>query len=171
MKSLFRRRLQRRSNLPRMPLKTLAPLLKTLIPISAAVFGLYVLLQPTPFRSPAVAITTNAPASAFAVGDGSLQLRNLAFGIASSSRTFDRRKDYIRLWWRPGTARGFVFLEKSLNLSGEQGNLPTIVVSADPSRFPYTFKSGLRSAVRGARIVKELVEILDRGDFQEMLNF
>ncbi|KAI9071264.1 hypothetical protein K1719_046770 [Acacia pycnantha] len=36
--------------------------------------------------------------------------------------------------------------------------MPPVVVSADTSKFPYTFKRGLRSAIRVARVVKEVVD-------------
>lgn len=158
------RRPKPRPNLQRMSLKTLTPLLKTLALVSAASLILYLLLFPNPFASPA----TTAASSVVVVGGGAIELRHVVFGIASSSRSFDRRKEYTRLWWRPGIARGFVFLEKSLNSSGGDENLPTVVVSDDSSRFPFTFKYGLRSAVRVARIVKEVIETLDRGGFLEL---
>lgn len=54
--------------------------------------------------------------------------------------------------------RGFVFLDSG---GGGDPTLPPIRVSADASRFPYSFKGGFRSAVRVARIAKELVDAVD----------
>lgn len=38
---------------------------------------------------------------------------HIAFGIASSSRTWRNRRYYIESWWRPNLTRGFLFLEKT----------------------------------------------------------
>ncbi|KAJ6843521.1 uncharacterized protein M6B38_295515 [Iris pallida] len=138
--------------------KTLAFLL--LLP---AVALLYLLLSfPTnPFR------TTAAAVGDVSGGGEATGVRHLLFGVASSSRTFPKRKGYLRLWWRPGATKGAVFLDSPLESSADggreaEGGLPPAVVSADTSRFPYAFKSGSRSAVRVARIVKELVDSLNQ---------
>lgn len=41
--------------------------------------------------------------------------------------------------------------------------MPPVVVSGDASRFPYTFRGGLRSAIRVARVVKEVVDRDEEG--------
>lgn len=89
--------------------------------------------------------------------------RHLLFAIASSSGSWTRRKPYVRLWYSPDTTRAFVFLEKPIPNSDTAGDLsvPPVIVSGDTSRFPYTFRGGLRSAIRVARVVKEIV---DRGE-------
>lgn len=88
----------------------------------------------------------------------------MAFAIASSYRTFEKRKEFIKLWWPHGAAaRGFVFVEKRLEFEENFDSFLKVVVSSnDWIRFPYTFERGLRSAVRIARICKELIQILDQ---------
>ena len=41
------------------------------------------------------------------------ELKHIAFGIAASSNLWDKRKEYIKLWWRPGETRGAVCLRKA----------------------------------------------------------
>uniref|UniRef100_A0A5B7BY65 Transferring glycosyl group transferase n=1 Tax=Davidia involucrata TaxID=16924 RepID=A0A5B7BY65_DAVIN len=89
-------------------------------------------------------------------------LRHLLFSIASSSKSFPNRKPYLRLWCNPNSTRAFVFLDRPApNPSPSDATtltLPPILVSANTSKFPYTFPRGSRSAVRIARIVKEAVD-------------
>ncbi|KAA8524575.1 hypothetical protein F0562_010998 [Nyssa sinensis] len=87
-------------------------------------------------------------------------LRHLLFSIASSSNSFPNRKPYLRLWYNPNSTRAFVFLDRPVpNPSpSDSSTLPPILISADTSKFPYTFPRGTRSALRIARIVKEVVD-------------
>ncbi|EAZ16799.1 hypothetical protein OsJ_32274 [Oryza sativa Japonica Group] len=39
-------------------------------------------------------------------------LRHIAFGIGASSALWKSRKEYIKLWWRPGRMRGFVWMDR-----------------------------------------------------------
>ncbi|CAN6457984.1 unnamed protein product [Victoria cruziana] len=89
------------------------------------------------------------------------ETRHVVFGIASSARSWPRRRDYVRAWWRPGETRGFVWLDRPFNSSvrATDASLPTVRVSEDTSRFPYTYRKGLRSAIRVARIVVETVRL------------
>lgn len=97
------------------------------------------------------------PTATTAVASASTtSVRNLLFSIASSSKSFPNRKPYIRLWYNPQTTRAFIFLDRPPNVSAP--TLPPVIISADTSRFPYTFPRGLRSAVRVARIVKDVVD-------------
>ncbi|XP_014752260.1 uncharacterized protein LOC100838262 [Brachypodium distachyon] len=88
-------------------------------------------------------------------------LRHILFGIGASSSLWKSRKEYIRVWWRPGKMRGFVWLDKPvpeyyLNASSSRATgLPGIKLSADTSSFPYTHGAGSRSALRISRIVSE----------------
>ncbi|CAK9135268.1 unnamed protein product [Ilex paraguariensis] len=90
-------------------------------------------------------------------------LEHIVFGIASNERSWPERKEYVRLWWRPGQMRGCVFLESSLLLNSTSDNdnvsLPPICISQDTSRFKYTYRGGLRSAIRVARVVVETVAL------------
>ncbi|XP_043687383.1 uncharacterized protein LOC122638582 [Telopea speciosissima] len=90
-------------------------------------------------------------------------INHLVFGIAASSKSWLKRQQYVRLWWKPQGMRGYVFLDRiphkadNASSDSDSDSLPPLLVSGDTSRFPYTFKSGLRSAIRVARIVSEIV--------------
>ncbi|TYI51158.1 hypothetical protein E1A91_D12G156100v1 [Gossypium mustelinum] len=62
-------------------------------------------------------------------------LEHIVFGIASNQKSWLKRKEYVKLWWEPCQMRGYT------------------------SRFRYTFKVGLRSAIRVARVVLETVAL------------
>ncbi|KAI5060237.1 hypothetical protein GOP47_0024657 [Adiantum capillus-veneris] len=81
---------------------------------------------------------------------------HIVFGIAASSSLWEMRKEYIKLWWKPEKMRGFVWLEKPVNntLKDERA-LPPQKVSEDTSKFKYTNKLGMRSAIRISRVVCE----------------
>ncbi|KAK1356151.1 UDP-glucose flavonoid 3-O-glucosyltransferase 7-like [Heracleum sosnowskyi] len=89
-------------------------------------------------------------------------LHHIAFGIGASSKFWDRRKEFIKLWWRPNQTRGYVWLDKPLdNVKVEEDNqnyyhlLPPIKISSDTSKFKYYNRKGDRSAIRISRIVSE----------------
>ncbi|MED6108056.1 hypothetical protein PIB30_020004 [Stylosanthes scabra] len=85
--------------------------------------------------------------------------RHILFAIASSSVSWPRRHPYLRLWYSPNTTRSLAFLDSPpASDSSSSSSLPPVVINGDTSRFPYTFKGGLRSAIRVARVVKEAVE-------------
>ncbi|KAI9094185.1 hypothetical protein K1719_026767 [Acacia pycnantha] len=85
--------------------------------------------------------------------------RHLVFAIASSSLSWPKRRSYVRHWFSPNSTRAFAFLDAPVaNGSSFLPDMPPVVVSADTSKFPYTFKRGLRSAIRVARVVKEVVD-------------
>ncbi|KAG9139606.1 hypothetical protein Leryth_027091 [Lithospermum erythrorhizon] len=89
-------------------------------------------------------------------------LDQIIFGIASNDKSWLRRKDFVKLWWRPDQMRGCVFLENPPSSSTPQNDstsLPPICISGDTSSFRYTFKRGLRSAIRVARVVSETVAL------------
>ncbi|KAJ6734346.1 FRINGE-RELATED [Salix purpurea] len=92
--------------------------------------------------------------------------RHIVFSIASSSTSFIHRQHYIRLWYNPTTMRAFAFLDReAVDPTGNNTRsimdptLPRVIISKDTSSFPYTFKGGLKSAIRVARVVKEVVEL------------
>ncbi|KAI4322568.1 hypothetical protein L6164_022247 [Bauhinia variegata] len=89
-------------------------------------------------------------------------LDHVVFGIASTTKSWLKRKDYVKLWWNPHKIRGCVFLD-SLPLeehtSNDSTSLPPLCVSEDTSRFRYTYRGGDRSAIRVARIVAETVAL------------
>eukprot|EP01018_Ginkgo_biloba_P032236 Gb_23734 [translate_table: standard] len=85
---------------------------------------------------------------------GNTSLHNINFGIASSANKWNQRKKYVELWWKPEIMRGYVWLDRALD-EPRSSSLPPLKVSEDTSRFKYTFKKGLRSAIRISRIASE----------------
>lgn len=90
-------------------------------------------------------------------------VEHIVFGIASNQNSWPKRKDYVKLWWKPRQMRGCVFLETMPpnNATSREDNntLPPICASEDTSRFRYTYRGGLRSAIRVARVVLETVAL------------
>ncbi|KAL6574691.1 hypothetical protein OROMI_011976 [Orobanche minor] len=87
---------------------------------------------------------------------------HILFGIGGSAKTWNERRRYIELWWRPNITRGFVWLDENPDGTGLEPwpqTSPQYKVSADTARFKYTCRYGSRSAVRIARIVKEGFEL------------
>ncbi|XP_022763967.1 uncharacterized protein LOC111309236 [Durio zibethinus] len=101
-----------------------------------------------------LAITTPSPSPTLR--------KHLLFSIASSSNSFPLRSSYIRLWYTPLYTRAIAFLDQPVSSSVDP-TLPPIIVSGDTKSFPYTFKGGLRSAIRVARVVKEAVDRNETG--------
>ncbi|CDP08959.1 unnamed protein product [Coffea canephora] len=86
------------------------------------------------------------------------ELKHIAFGIAASSNLWDKRKEYIKLWWRPGETRGAVWLDKKVSTGRNEG-LPDIKISGNTSEFKYTNRQGKRSALRISRVVSETLRL------------
>ncbi|XP_075498177.1 uncharacterized protein LOC142536753 isoform X1 [Primulina tabacum] len=84
-----------------------------------------------------------------------MSLEHLVFGIASNQKSWINRKNYVKLWWRPQEMKGCVFVEENIPPSNTSSDLPPICVSGDTTRFRYTYRNGLRSAIRVARVVSE----------------
>lgn len=49
--------------------------------------------------------------------DYETELKHVVFGIAASANLWLKRKEYIKLWWRPKEMRGVVWLDRKVNLS------------------------------------------------------
>ncbi|XP_043698924.1 uncharacterized protein LOC122649749 [Telopea speciosissima] len=86
------------------------------------------------------------------------ELKHIVFGIAASSNLWERRKQYIKQWWKPRETRGMVWLDKSVRNRGNEG-LPEIRISGNTSTFPYTNRKGSRSALRISRVVSEMARL------------
>ncbi|XP_020600366.1 uncharacterized protein LOC110039586 [Phalaenopsis equestris] len=87
-------------------------------------------------------------------------LNHIVFGIAASANFWQKRKEYIKIWWRPRQMRGYVWLDSPVNEpKSSAASLPAIKISADSSKFPYSHKQGSRSALRISRIVSETVRL------------
>ncbi|KAE9614118.1 hypothetical protein Lal_00016476 [Lupinus albus] len=88
------------------------------------------------------------------------ELRHVVFGIAASAKLWEQRKNYIKLWYKPKTMRGVVWLDENVNTtSNNTESLPPVRISGDTSRFSYTNRQGHRSAIRISRIVSETLEL------------
>ena len=102
------------------------------------------------------------------------QIRNVVFGIAASAKFWEKRKNYIKLWFKPEEMRGVVWLDqtvkknKTKNNKGDQVaeaeeeedlSLPPVMISGDTSKFSYTNRQGHRSAIRISRIVSETLRL------------
>ncbi|KAJ7948186.1 Transferring glycosyl group transferase [Quillaja saponaria] len=119
--------------------------------ILSLILNLYLLLD---FNLPYVPKSKLSRSTAF-----STTRRHLVFAIASSSLSWRPREAYVRLWYSPNSTRAFAFLDRHVSESSfSPGDIPPVVISGDTSKFPYTFRGGLKSAIRVARVVKEVVE-------------
>ncbi|XP_065017948.1 uncharacterized protein LOC135644367 [Musa acuminata AAA Group] len=96
-----------------------------------------------------------------------LSLRHLVFGIGGSAHLWPRRREFVRLWWRPGAMRGHVWLDDRVprppRNSSLARSLPPVRVSEDISRFRYTNPTGHPSGLRIARILSETFRLGHRG--------
>ncbi|KAJ8749190.1 hypothetical protein K2173_018662 [Erythroxylum novogranatense] len=126
--------------------------LKDVLLLLSIVFIIYVFFHspPTPPRAVTAPFSPSYAASS---------RHHLVFAIASSSASFVDRIPYLKLWYDPDTTRAFVFVDGAPAGFASDPTLPPLIVSEDTSRFPYTYKGGLKSAVRVARVVKEIVEL------------
>lgn len=86
------------------------------------------------------------------------ELKHIVFGIAASSKLWDTRKEYIKIWWKLNVTRGVVWLDGKVNTNSEEG-LPQILTSEDTSDFKFTNPHGGRSALRISRIVTETFKL------------
>ncbi|XP_047323837.1 uncharacterized protein LOC124927468 [Impatiens glandulifera] len=88
-------------------------------------------------------------------------ISHIVFGIGSSSNSWNLRRNYSHLWWRPNLTRGFVWLDENPEPGGGGGgdynNYPSYRVSSKEwKRFKH---SSSPSAVRIARILLDLFRI------------
>ena len=86
-------------------------------------------------------------------------LSHIVFGIASSAKLWNKRKQYISLWWRPNEMRGNVWLDKHVKVEPNDNGLPHLRISSDTSKFKYKHKEGHRSAIRITSIVSETLRL------------
>ncbi|KAL0297598.1 UNVERIFIED_CONTAM: hypothetical protein Sradi_6811900 [Sesamum radiatum] len=87
-------------------------------------------------------------------------LEHIVFGIAASAKLWQKRKQYIKLWWKPEERRDCFWLDRRVKTyKNETGSLPELRISGDTSKFRYTNKQGHRSAIRISRIVSETLRL------------
>ncbi|KAG0594680.1 hypothetical protein M758_UG099100 [Ceratodon purpureus] len=85
-------------------------------------------------------------------------LENVVFGIAASAKLWEKRKQYVRQWWRPTLMRGYVWLDAHVNGTWDR-DVPPFRISANTSQFKYSRQKGNRAALRLSRIVTETFRI------------
>ncbi|KAA8549528.1 hypothetical protein F0562_001454 [Nyssa sinensis] len=86
------------------------------------------------------------------------QLKDIVFCIAGSSNLWQKRKEYIQLWWRPEETRGVVWLDQPVRTRRNE-SLPEIRISGNTSKFKYTNRQGKRSALRISRAISETLRL------------
>ncbi|KAL9167557.1 hypothetical protein ABFS82_05G105800 [Erythranthe guttata] len=93
-------------------------------------------------------------------------LQHIVFGIAASAKLWGRRKEYIKLWYKPeDKMRAIVWLDTPVETHrNDRRSLPPVRISGDTSRFSYTNKKGHRSAIRISRIISETLRLIDDND-------
>ncbi|XP_054814984.1 uncharacterized protein LOC129315371 [Prosopis cineraria] len=86
------------------------------------------------------------------------QLKDVVFAIAASSKLWEARQEYMKIWWKPNVTRGVVWLDQKVSTKSKEG-LPQIRISGDSSNFKYTNPHGDRSALRISRVVTETLKL------------
>ncbi|KAK6129976.1 hypothetical protein DH2020_036258 [Rehmannia glutinosa] len=88
-------------------------------------------------------------------------LEHIVFGIAASAKLWDKRKEYIKLWFKPEKRmKGTVWLDKPVKIhKNETKSLPQLRISGNTSHFAYKNKKGHHSAIRISRIVSETLRL------------
>jgi len=87
-------------------------------------------------------------------------ISHIVFGIGASAKLWKKRKEYIKLWWKPNQMRGIVWLEQKVKIdSNDEDLLPPLKISEDTTKFKYKNSKGHRSAIRISRIVSETVRL------------
>ncbi|KAL9667887.1 hypothetical protein QQ045_002256 [Rhodiola kirilowii] len=98
--------------------------------------------------------------TSYSIGDVHSPTTIIVFGIASSMNSWPHRRHQVLRWWKPNQTRGCIFLDQyeSLTESNPETS-PPICISSDTSNFRYTFRNGIRSAIRVARVISETISL------------
>lgn len=89
---------------------------------------------------------------------GGTDITRIVFGIGAAAKSWNHRKEYIKLWWKlnRGLGRGFVWLDTPVADLELETDLPTLRVSAETSNFR---SEGSKAGVRLSRIVSEMFRL------------
>ncbi|XP_071698340.1 uncharacterized protein [Rutidosis leptorrhynchoides] len=102
---------------------------------------------------------THLPTAPAIIPPEKTELKHIVFGIAASAKLWEKRKNYIKLWWKKeNKMRGIVWLDNPVNTQIDDG-LPPLKISGDTSHFAYKNKQGHRSAIRISRIISETIKL------------
>ncbi|XP_074264796.1 uncharacterized protein LOC141587244 [Silene latifolia] len=85
-------------------------------------------------------------------------ISHIVFGIGASAKLWNKRKNYIKIWYNESEMRGIVWLDRKIK-SKPEDKLPELRVSDDTSKFGYANKQGHRSAIRISRIISETLKL------------
>ncbi|KAJ1390006.1 hypothetical protein SESBI_37825 [Sesbania bispinosa] len=87
-------------------------------------------------------------------------ISHLVFGIGGTANTWQNRRHYTELWWRPNSTRGFLWFEQEIpTIETWPQTLPPYKVSGNMTSFKHTLQHNTQSASRLARILEETFEI------------
>ncbi|KAE9616602.1 hypothetical protein Lal_00034892 [Lupinus albus] len=85
-------------------------------------------------------------------------VEHIVFGLGSGISVWHKRKDYVRLYWKPNKMRGCVFVGSLPKLKDNDTSIPPLCLSSNTSQFRYTWgPKGHLSANRMTRIIKDIV--------------
>ncbi|KAI4311476.1 hypothetical protein MLD38_036369 [Melastoma candidum] len=92
-------------------------------------------------------------------------INHIAFGIASSSKLWPGRKEYVKTRWLPGRMQGMAWLDGPLkNTTAENALLPPMRLSGNTSSFEYRNRKGHRSAIRIPWIISETFRMTETAE-------
>ena len=84
-------------------------------------------------------------------------MTRIVFGIGAAAKSWDHRKQYIKLWWGLNkVGRGFVWLDTPVGDLGAETDLPPLRISADTSNLR---TESARAGVRMFRIISETLRL------------
>ncbi|XP_074335679.1 uncharacterized protein LOC141672889 isoform X2 [Apium graveolens] len=80
--------------------------------------------------------------------------------LKASAKLWEKRKNYIKLWWRGEKMRGIVWLDSHVDFKNDEAlSLPEVKISGKTDGFEYKNRKGDRSAIRISRIVSETLKL------------
>ena len=65
-----------------------------------------------------------------------IELKHIAFGIAAFAKLWEKRKNYIKLWWKPKEMTGVVWLDSPVKTNTDD-SLPQVKIFGNTSKFAY----------------------------------
>ncbi|KAK1271569.1 hypothetical protein QJS04_geneDACA007740 [Acorus gramineus] len=96
----------------------------------------------------------------FGYVDSSTNLSHILFGIAGSTKTWNNRRHYVELWWKPNHTRCVVWLDKEPPKDQPWPDTsPPYMVSANTSMLRSITRENVRVEMRLARVVFEMYRL------------
>lgn len=141
--------------------------LKDILLLFSTLVIFYLIFYLHHIQTPKTSFNPNPSFSKTPSSPSNLSISHLFFSIAASSSSFSLRLPYINLWYKPNSTNAVVFLDDPISGTNLSVSSPPIVVSSDTSKFPYSFPSGRRSAIRIARVVKDTFDLVKNVNFSD----